>query len=98
VDDLRTFVTEYDYEIPGVLKKRGFNFYNIGTEAVTVAVDASLEIDSDEFIGILAHELKHCFQFEIGELTFSKNGGAGIAYDFNDEVAAHKRGRLIWSK
>ena len=39
--------------------------------------------------------MKHCFQFETGDLTFSKNGGSGIAYDFNDEVAAHKRGGLF---
>ncbi len=41
----------------------------------------------------MAHELKHGYQFEKGELSFKKtNGKAGYLYDITDEQAAWKRG------
>jgi hypothetical protein len=73
----------------------GNTYYDTSIDAVTAAIDASLDINSDEFIGTLAHELKHCFQFETGNLSFSEYGGAGKLYDFQDEVEAHKRGGLF---
>ena len=40
----------------------------------------------------LAHELKHAYQFEVGELSFdSRSGGYGILYDISDEISAYKR-------
>jgi len=40
----------------------------------------------------LAHELKHAYQFETGQLDFhNKTGGPGLLYDINDEVAAFQR-------
>jgi len=86
--------------IPKIFKKEGTNlygstFYNIGTDAVTVGIDVSLDINSDEFMGVLAHELKHCFQFEIGELSYNKFGTGGTLYDFEDEVSAHYRGFIF---
>ena len=46
----------------------------------------------------IAHELKHCYQFETGDLSFAstKDGvGAGKLYDYQDEVEAHYRGSLF---
>jgi RHS repeat-associated protein len=40
----------------------------------------------------LAHELKHLYQFEMGELSFDKQtGGGGYLYDANDEIEAYRR-------
>ena len=47
----------------------------------------------------MAHELKHAYQFEIGETSFSRaTGGPGSAHDLFDESAGFKRGSLFNSK
>ena len=71
-----------------------------------------LSLNYDGTNDILAHELKHAFQFEKGELSFSsKTGGLAdivtddngnyknnvFLYDLTDEVAAHQRGELYGS-
>jgi hypothetical protein len=44
----------------------------------------------------LAHELKHAYQFEVGELSFnSKTGGYGVLYDITDELSAYSRGEAF---
>ena len=43
----------------------------------------------------IAHELKHAYQFEVGELSFGKNGTWGKLYDLTDEIAAHNRGAAL---
>ena len=46
--------------------------------------------------GLTAHELKHCYQFEKGKISFNKdNGGAGVLYDITDEVEAYNRQSYI---
>ena len=43
----------------------------------------------------LAHELVHAFQFEDGEMSFSRsNGKSGVLYDLTDERDAYERERL----
>ncbi len=55
--------------------------------------DESVCIEYDGKIGNLAHELKHAYQFEVGELSFSKEeNGFGELYDITDEKAALSRG------
>ena len=57
------------------------------------AEDNSVCIEYDGRIGNLAHELKHAYQFEKGELSFSKDGkDFGVLYDITDEKAALTRG------
>lgn len=63
----------------------GATSYNFSTNAVSI-----------EFNGewaSLAHELKHAYQFEVGELSFSRiKGQLGYLYDIEDEYTAHLRG------
>ena len=55
--------------------------------------DNSIGIDFDGEYGNFAHELKHAYQFEIGELSFSiTKGRFGELYDITDEQAALRRG------
>ena len=64
---------------------KGGTYYN--------SKDNSICIDYNGQTANLAHELKHAYQFEIGELSFKKTGKSfGELYDINDEVDAHKRG------
>ena len=43
-----------------------------------------------------AHELKHAYQFETGDLSFSaSDGSAGLLYDLTDEFEAHQRGEAL---
>jgi len=43
----------------------------------------------------LAHELKHAYQFEVGEISYQGNGRAGETYDITDEYAAFERQNLF---
>ena len=56
-----------------------------------------VEINADIDGGMynLAHELKHAYQFECGDLSFNLSGGKGVLYDFSDERAAFDRGALF---
>ena len=66
-------------------RENGGILYNAG--------DNSVEVEYDGMIGSLAHELKHAYQFQNGELSFSKNGDCfGELYDITDEQAALRRG------
>ena len=50
----------------------------------------------DKSIGLIGHELKHAYQFEIGEISFRIDGkGFGSLYDISDETAAYNRERLL---
>ena len=51
----------------------------------------TVDIIYDGRFGALSHELKHAYQFEIGELTFCNNGNAGFAYDIYDELDSWNR-------
>ena len=47
----------------------------------------------------IAHELKHAYQFEVGELSFNaETGRAGFLYDLWDEMEAHQRGDAFFDK
>ena len=46
------------------------------------------------FVGLLAHELKHAYQFEMGEFSFNGSGGFPF-YDITDEYEAYDRGTLF---
>ncbi|MFC7526825.1 DUF6443 domain-containing protein [Parapedobacter sp. GCM10030251] len=61
--------------------------YNTQTGAVDVMVSQSYLRG-----GGLAHELAHAYQFETGQLNFSRaTGGPGFLYDIGDEVTAFRR-------
>lgn len=53
--------------------------------------DGKIVVRVDEnTIGLIGHELTHCYQFETGKLSFKKDGSPGLLYDITDEVAAYK--------
>ena len=54
-----------------------------------------INADIDGAMSNLAHELKHAYQFDCGELSFNMYGGKGALYDFYDERAAFDRTTLF---
>lgn len=63
-----------------------------------------LTVSSGTDLGLFAHELKHMYQFETGQLSLGltkNNGGVFfkdnnlLFYDLSDEVAAYQRGALF---
>jgi len=45
---------------------------------------------------LTGHELKHAYQFEVGQISISaKNAGYGSLYDVTDETAAISRERSL---
>ena len=55
-----------------------------------------LLLDFDYQISDIAHEMKHAYQFETGDLSFdSHTGGYGVLYDVTDERAAYDRSAAL---
>lgn len=84
--------------IPKIFRKdnvelNGAIYCNSGI--VTAGINADINKNSSLFLGTLAHELKHAYQFEMGKISFNSKGVAGIAYDYTDEIEAHTRGGLF---
>lgn len=63
--------------------------------------NAKILMPSSGGMGLFAHELKHAYQFEIGQLSIGprmsndSNGYTNFAYDKHDEVAAYSRGAIF---
>ena len=57
----------------------------------------SITLNYDYKPSDIAHEMKHAYQFEIGELSFSsfRGGGECFLYDFTDERAAYNCGAVF---
>lgn len=63
----------------------GRTIYNTETDKVMIVYNGD--------IGTLSHELKHAFQFEIGNTSFDETGEyGGVLNDFYDEREAYTRG------
>ena len=63
--------------------------YNVDNNQVEIVL-------GDNSMSMLAHELVHAYQFEIGEISFfASNKGFHLLYDITDEKAAYTRGRLF---
>ena len=68
----------------------GHTEYNIYNNYVSINICTN---DKDLFWGTVAHELKHAYQFDAGQMSFlSSNGSSGWYYDYEDEIEAHRRG------
>ena len=53
-------------------------------------------IPADSPLGLFAHELKHAYQFEKGELGANPLGkGSNFLYDLTDEETAYERGEMF---
>ena len=63
--------------------------YNVDNNQIEIVL-------GDNSISMLAHELAHAYQFEIGEISFfASNKGFQLLYDMTDEKAAYSRGQLF---
>ncbi|WP_147336278.1 hypothetical protein [Bacteroides oleiciplenus] len=74
--------------IPGMGEYRSsaaFNFTN-GNFEITLG---------DSSLGMLAHELKHAYQFETGAFSSSNYSNGSPFYDKSDELEAYSRGSLF---
>jgi RHS repeat-associated protein len=58
-------------------------------------VRIQLNMESPNKIASAAHEFKHAFQFERGQMDFSNRGGPGALYDITDEEEAFTRGKAF---
>ena len=68
----------------------GRTIYKKETDKVMIVYNGNL--------GPLAHELKHAYQFETGNISFDATGySGGILDDFYDEREAHNRGAAFGS-
>ena len=107
IETLRESSIMYDYKeyerkcAVGEKDLRGFVSYNekYSESEGAFVVNINTYFDSNtegSFLGAFAHEMKHAYQFEMGELSFKKNGGEtrvhGLLYDLTDEYEAHERG------
>ncbi len=78
-----------EYGTTSSYNRKGETDYDIKNNRVRIII----AYDGDE--GDIAHELKHAYQFETGDLSFdSRSGGIATAvlYDITDEEAAYRRG------
>lgn len=66
----------------------GGAMYNFDTNQFDVMLKSSYATTYN-----IAHELKHAYQFEIGE--FATSNVTGYIYDITDEYAAYQRGTLL---
>jgi hypothetical protein len=77
-----------DFKVSESTYAAGLTYY--GTESDKVRI-----VYNDD-IGTLVHELKHAYQFEIGNMSFDESGKKGdLLYDFYDEREAYNRGAAL---
>jgi hypothetical protein len=68
----------------------GITTYDTGTNAVNMSSRGGFSV------GVFAHELKHAYQFETGNLFFWPSGKTGgVLYDLTDEYEAFSRGSFF---
>ena len=60
----------------------GYTNYNVDNGNIEIKVQNVGEYTT----GILADELTHAYQYEIGEIGYDKRTGAVVAYDLQDEI------------
>jgi len=64
--------------------------YNFETNQVDISYDTGFGLE------IIAHDFKHAYQFEKGEIDLQEGGYAGVLFfDKTDEISANERGILF---
>ncbi|HEU5292147.1 MAG TPA: LamG-like jellyroll fold domain-containing protein [Cyclobacteriaceae bacterium] len=83
---------------PGAVHGTGTNVAATSFNYNTGAVD--ITISSGSGVGQFAHELKHGYQFETGEISLGSIGGLGSSFllDKHDEVAGYQQQALFGSR
>lgn len=69
-------------------QKKGYTYFNELTNTVEMHIILF-------HIGLMSHELKHAYQFEVGEISFGRFITGEPFYDQTDEIAAYHRQKLI---
>jgi len=98
VYDVRTYEKEAR---SGETDLRGFVSYDQDKDQFVINLNTKRDANTEgSDLGAFAHELKHAYQFEMGQLSFKKTGGGitetpGFLYDINDENEAHNRGWIF---
>ena len=67
----------------------GVTTYDVNSDEVNVSSKGKFSM------GVFAHELKHAYQFQTGDLSFFADGNGGQLYDKNDEYEAFARGSFF---
>ncbi len=89
-NDISGGETFYDYD------KKNTIIIKIGNPPEPKITEANEKANMTDIIGVIAHEMKHAYQFEIGDISFSEdNNKFGITYDIYDEVDAYNRERML---
>ena len=99
IREYKTIISEYDalersdmiYKIGYWSEKGGGMSYDNGI--------INIKVGRNELPGIMAHELKHAYQYETGALSFKVYDGKvidyGSLYDITDETEAYNRERIV---
>lgn len=70
------------------LRREAEAVYNTGTDMFDILL-------GDDSLGLLAHELKHAYQFETGDFSSSNKLNGVPFYDQTDEREAYDRGNMF---
>ena len=89
----------YDEESLLTLCDKPLNQYGYVTFSESLSILMVLLNGGENNIGLFAHELKHAYQFEVGEYSIGKpiadKQYPNLLYDRTDEYAAHERQNLF---
>ncbi len=90
----------YDYGVtifpgdPGDIG--GKIYYDTKAEKPTVKANIRFSLSSIQTVSNIAHEVKHMYQFEVGDLSFTKDGTTGgLLHDPVDEWEAYERSSIL---
>ena len=91
IDVLNSSETVYDVEVKDVYSTTSMDIsgttYNTQLDRIEIRLNGKSNY-------MLAHELKHAFQFDTGKISFRGHGGEPY-YDMYDEKEAYNRGMLF---
>ncbi|MBO4807382.1 MAG: hypothetical protein J5554_15300, partial [Paludibacteraceae bacterium] len=99
-DQLYDFRWEYLSSWSQNVNLKGFVGYDQEKGMFVIGLSKSVYNTLDE-LASFAHELKHAYQFDIGNLSFYKDHNntvttiPGSLYDYTDEVESHNRGKMF---
>lgn len=86
--------SEQVYTVSNISGKEGGVSYDHSTEKISIEIGTESKNRSQ----LLAHELKHAYQFEKGKVSFRTDGsGYGSLYDITDETESYNRERAFAS-
>ena len=92
--EIRTLESSsFTYNVVYAGEAGGVTRFNPTTGYIDVVIQRGR--DTNHSNGLIAHELKHAYQFEKGKISFTPQGFAGSLTDITDEVEAYNRQSYI---